>query len=182
MSIIGKAELVVKGDGVDTLREMIYWNAVGGCYPDSCGCASICPAFTVFSEDLEKKPTKCLVISGYMDSVFNMMVKTFPQQITEDVAFRIGMHLIPLYKMLCRLKMQEFRETEVMLVSISGGSRINPIFKEIRDTIQSVERVWKNLGFIVDEKKLKRGEDIAYLNGKSYYEVIESGSMPMKGS
>ena len=169
-------EIICSG-AIDNLREMIYWNAIGGCFPGSCGCSDICPSFI-----RGEVPDKCTVVSGYIESVFKMMVRVFPQQITEDVSFRIGMHLIPLYKMLCRLKMQEFRETEVMLVSISGGSRINPIFKEIRDTIQSVERVWKNLGFIVDEKKLKRGEDVAYLNGKSYYEVIESGSMPMKGA
>jgi len=170
-------EIICSG-AIDSLREMIYWNAVGGCYPDSCGCAEICPS----SSSLEK-PEKCVVISGYIQSVFNMMVRTFPAKITEDNAFRIGMHLIPLYKILCRLKMQEYKETEVMLHSISGGCRINPIFKEIRDTISSIEKVWINLGFIIKDgnsSSRKPAKDVAFFNGKSYYEVIEAGEMPMK--
>ena len=170
-------EIICSG-AIDNLREMIYWNAIGGCFPGSCGCSDICPSFIK-----GETPEKCTVVSGYIESVFKMMVRVFPQQITEDVSFRIGMHLIPLYKTLCRLKMQEYKETEVMLHSISGGCRINPIFKEIRDTVAAIERVWINLGFIIKESnfnKKKDGSNATFFNGKSYYEVIEAGEMPMR--
>lgn len=175
--------------GLKELKDMIYWNSVNICVP--CGCMELCPAYLSGDKDYFRDGEfvggkKCVVIAGYMNSVFDMMVRSFPNRITSDMAFRIGMHLVPLYKILCRLKMQEYTEREVMLHSLSGGVRVNPIFREIRDTVASIEKVWANLGFFLrdDGSRVKKihNDSAEMLNGRSYYEVIESGGISMKDS
>jgi hypothetical protein len=158
-------------DGKEKLYELVYWNAVQRCNPDSCGCIELCGNID------SGKP--CHILSSYMGGVFDLMIRTFPGNISEDVVYRIGMHLVPLYKILCRLKMQEYSEDSVFLQGKMGRS-INPIFEEIRKTIKQIEDTWKNLGYIVTEgRKLKKDRFAGYFNERSYYDVIENGGMPM---
>ena len=157
-------------DSKDKLYDLVYWNAVQKCDPSSCGCTELC------SSSIAGKP--CSVLSSYMGSVFDLMIRTFPGDISEDVIFRIGMHLVPLYKILCRLKMQEFNETEVMVRGKMGRS-INPIFEEIRKTIVSIEKTWQNLGFIVQDGRKRKDRFVGHFNDRNYYDVIESGGMKM---
>lgn len=157
--------------GKDTLYELVYWNAVQRCNPDTCTCTELC------THPDQSKP--CSVMSGYMSNVFNLMIRNFPSNLTEDVAYRIGMHLVPLYKILCRLKMQEFAEVDT-IVPTAHGPKVNPIFEEIRKTIRQIEDTWKNLGFVVAEKKMRAGKGVHAFNGRDYYDVIENGGLPMK--
>lgn len=157
-------------NGKDKLYELVYWNAVQKCDPSHCGCVELCG-----NENIGKP---CSVISSYMGNVFDIMIKTFPGDISEDVIYRIGMHLVPLYKILCRLKMQEFSETEVMIRGKLGRS-INPIFEEIRKTITCIEKTWQNLGYIVQDGRKKKDRFVGHFNDRNYYDVIENGGMPM---
>jgi len=155
-------------DSKDKLYDLVYWNAVQKCDPSACGCTELCSTPSLGQP--------CSVVSSYMGSVFDLMVRTFPGEIGEDVIFRIGMHLVPLYKILCRLKMQEFTESEVMVRSKLGRS-INPIFEEIRKTIAVIEKTWQNLGFIVQDGRKKKDRFVGHFNDRNYYDVVESGGM-----
>lgn len=156
--------------GKDKLYDLIYWNAIQKCNPESCGCQELCSGFD------RDKP--CTVLSSYMGNVFDVMIGAFPGEITEDIVYRIGMHLVPLYKILCRLKMQEFSEQDVF-ISSKLGRHINPIFEEIRKTILAIEGIWKNLGYIVGNGGMRKNRFIGHFNERNYYEVIESGGIPM---
>jgi hypothetical protein len=157
-------------DGKDVLYDLVYWNAVQKCNPESCGCQELCSG-----QDIGKP---CKVLSSYMGGVFDVMINAFPGEFSEDIVYRIGMHLVPLYKILCRLKMQEFSEQEVF-VSSRLGRNINPIFEEIRKTIMAIEGVWKNLGYIVGNGQVRKNRFIGHFNERNYYEVIEAGGVPM---
>ena len=155
----------------EKLYDLVYWNAVQKCDPDNCGCVELCSKVDI------GKP--CSVLSSYMGGVFDMMIRTFPGEISEDVIYRIGMHLVPLYKILCRLKMQEFSETQVVISNGKLGRHINPIFEEIRKTIVVIEKTWQNLGYIVKDERKKRNRFVGNFNDRNYYDVIENGGMPM---
>jgi len=173
-AIIGHRKLgTISKSGETIIREMIYWNAINACDPEHCGCSSICDYFLS-----GEKPEKCEVIFAYMSSVLDMIIRNYPSPMTEDIAYRIGMHLIPLYKILCRLKMAEFSTIDVVGVSVTGTAKVTPLFKEIRNTIQLIEKTWHTIGFDVSIPNAKRRplEQVGFFNGKSYYEVIEGGT------
>ena len=170
-ALICKNGSMKSADGKDKLYELVYWNAVHRCDIASCGCVDLC------ANPDETKP--CSIVSGYMGNVYEIMIRTYKGNLTEDVAYRIGMHLVPLYKILCRLKMQEFTETAVAYTNVQGTRKINPIFEEIRKTILAIEKTWQNLGYIVGEGKGKKDKFVGAFNQQNYYDVIESGGMPM---
>ena len=166
-----KNAIIAKVPVKDKLYELVYWNAVQQCSPDNCSCIDLC------SNPDRTKP--CSVLSSYMSNVYEMMIRTYKGNLTEDTAYRIGMHLVPLYKILCRLKMQEFEETFVMVTNSKGDRKVNPIFEEIRKTILAIEKVWQNLGYIVSEGNQKKDRFVGAFSQRNYYEVIESGGLPM---
>lgn len=168
-SVIAHNGVMSSKDGKEKLYELVYWNAVQRCDPDTCGCVELCA-----NPNMEKP---CSIIGSYMHNVYEVMIRTYRGEMTEDAAYRIGMHLVPLYKILCRLKMQEFMETSVMFMG-KDSRKVNPIFEEIRKTILAIEKVWQNLGYIVSDRKQK-DKFVGNFNERNYYEVIESGGMPM---
>ena len=170
-SIICRTGSVTSTDGKDKLYELVYWNAVQRCVGLECPCLDLCAKPDV------SKP--CSVVSSYMGNVYDIMIRTYKGNMTEDTAYRIGMHLVPLYKILCRLKMQEFAETSVMFTSAKGDVKVNPIFDEIRKTITAIEKVWQNLGYIVGEGHGKKDKFVGAFNQRNYYDIIESGGLPM---
>ena len=60
-----------------------------------------------------------------------------------------------------------------------GDRKVNPIFDEIRKTIGLIEKTWTNLGYIVSEGKPKKDKFVGAFNQRNYYDIIESGGMPM---
>jgi len=170
-SIICRNGIVKSEDGKDKLYELVYWNAVQRCTGSECPCLDLCS-----SPDVDKP---CSIMSSYMGNVYEIMIRTYKGNMTEDTAYRIGMHLVPLYKILCRLKMQEFAETQTMTINIQGTLKVNPIFEEIRKTILAIEKVWANLGYIVSENQKKKDKFVGAFNQRNYYDIIESGGMPM---
>jgi hypothetical protein len=170
-SIICRTGTVTSDDGKDKLYELVYWNAVQRCNGLECPCLDLCS-----KPDVDKP---CSVVSSYMGNVYDIMIRTYKGNMTEDTAYRIGMHLVPLYKILCRLKMQEFAETSVMFVSPKGDMKVNPIFEEIRKTILAIEKIWANLGYIVSDGNRKKDKFVGAFNQRNYYDIIESGGMPM---
>jgi hypothetical protein len=174
-ALICRDGIVKSEDGKDKLYELVYWNAVQRCDTERCGCVDLC------SNPVDGEP--CSVLSSYMGNVYQTMIRTYKGTITEDSAYRIGMHLVPLYKILCRLKMQEFEEISVMVTNSKGDRKVNPIFEEIRKTILAIEKMWMNLGYITTEQgKGKKDQFLGAFNQRNYYDIIENGGMPMLSS
>jgi hypothetical protein len=170
-SVVCRDGIVKSDDAKDKLYELVYWNAVQKCDSSICGCIDLC------SNPCPGNP--CSVLSSYMSNVYETMIRTYKGVMTEDSAYRIGMHLVPLYKILCRLKMQEFTEIEVMVTNSKGERKVNPIFEEIRKTILAIEKMWMNLGYLVSDGSAKKDKFVGAFNQRNYYDIIESGGMPM---
>ena len=83
----------------------------------------------------------------------------FRSQLTEPVLFKIGMHLVPQYKMLLKMKLAEMGIEGVIGVDLNGKPYIHPIYKEIRETIKCVNATWALLGldeFFEDAEESKK--------------------------
>ena len=70
---------------------------------------------------------------------------------------KISLHLIPLFHQIIILKIEAYNITEVVYTNKHGGKKINPIFKEIREVISSIEKTQRSMGI-----------DGEYMNTKAF--------------
>ena len=150
------------------------WDAVQDCQGEEC------PAFNVC---YMVKTGKCKVQKQYMRSIFDLIMHNFGKNIDEVTMYKVGMHLIPLYRILFRLKIEELSLLRPTVKGKGGAEMIHPIYKEIRETLKSIELVWKSLG--LNHKRPLYGKDIPddvppekFFKGENYYESMESGEVP----
>jgi len=120
---------------------MLYsWDVVQECIGDDCPAYLICKF---------KKVGRCYAQTQYLRAISSVVFRNY-QNLTEPQLYRIGMHLVPLYKTLIRLKIEELGVTSVLYTDGRGNKRVNPLFKEIRETIKTIESTWKTIGLEVD--------------------------------
>jgi len=154
---------VTKGNSDDD-NQLYSWDAISDCLGDECACFEMCEY---------SKIGKCRLQLNYIKGITNIIYKNFSAKLDEPTCFRVGMHLIPLYGILCRLKMEEIVVNRAVHMT-KGGFKIHPIYKEIRETIRGIENMWKNLGFngTTPQGGFSGGSDDA---GSSYYDAMEDG-------
>jgi len=122
---------------------LFSWDALTQCEGEICRHADFCP--------YEKNPmNKCRVMATYIRGAQDVIIENLPKEhaTNEPLIYEIGMHLIPLYKTLCRLKMEEvlIHSTDIVQENARGVKYIHPIFKEIRETIKLIQTMWRAIG------------------------------------
>ena len=125
-----------KGD-IRTGHKLIVWDAVQDCIRERCPIYSKC--------DYPKKD-KCTVQVRYIETLILTVKNTY--KYLDDVQLaKVGLHLIPLYSHLVRLKIIEKSiETNNIVQTTNKGMRyIHPVFKEIRQTLQEINMMWRDL-------------------------------------
>ena len=146
------------------------WDAVDDCLQAQCPIVAMC--------DYEKKG-KCTVQNQYVRSVTRMIFANYASKLDEPTFYEIGMHIVPLYKQLCKLLIYEMSVENVVRTTNQGGRQVNPIYKEIRATIQLLHKMWRELGL----------GSMAPAPGKpnpkeptddDYYDRLERGAIPIK--
>lgn len=120
-------------------KQLVAWDCVQDCDPDRCPIGSKC-MYTA------KSNPKCALQTEYLQSFVDMIFSTY-RYIDEADMFRIGMHLVPLYSQLCRMKIVEKSVGNVTYEDMKGVTRIHPIFREIRDTVKTISSLWREMGF-----------------------------------
>lgn len=111
------------------------WDAVPHCDPQSCPLAETCPY---------QKVGRCTLRVKYLANVFDS-VSRLPENMDPMTILKIGMHIIPLYSQLCRFKMEEYN-CDTMIADSKGNQKVNPIFREIRETIKCCSSLVAELG------------------------------------
>lgn len=127
---------VMKGKTDDGAVSLYSWDAVAECEVENCPAYLNCPY---------QKEGKCHAQVQYLKAVTSIVFNNF-DEITEPQLYRVGMHLVPLYKTLCRMKLEEIGTTSVAYTDSKGNRKVNPIFREIRETIKVIELTWKSIG------------------------------------
>lgn len=119
-------------------KDMVAWDAISDCEMERCPAADMCPYM--------KPITPCRIQKEYIEAFLAIVKSSLSEVMDEPLKFRMGMHLVPLYKGLCRMKIAELGAGDVVRTNDKGGLFVHPIYKEIRQQVDTIEKVWKNLG------------------------------------
>jgi len=103
-------------------------------------CDDACPKFNKCPE--QNYGNKCTIMDEYLQGVSSVIFREYKKDLNEEMLWKLGMHLMPLYRFLCRLKLEESALRSVVGFSSKGTPWVHPIFREIRETIKSIEKTW----------------------------------------
>ena len=156
-------------------KVLLSWDVVDECDEEVCPCSSIC-GFV--------KGGKCLVQGNYLKNVMGVVFKEHGDRMREDLLMRFGLQVVPLYKMLCKLKMEEVAVKRIVLMNDKGNFVIHPLFREIRDVIRCIDTAWMSLGLGgrssgSGDVGVDLGEED--VDKRGYYERMELGGIPIVG-
>lgn len=175
---LGKDLELRKGEVRDGIM-LFGWDAVQNCHPSTCPVRDRC---------VTKKKEKCVVQMQYLETVVGSILKRY-KYLDETTLFKIGMHLLPLYSHLCRLKILEMtRESvdDITYTTPKGMIVVHPVYKEIRETLKAIHVMWRDLdlGSTPPDVKPQNGngdsdEGDNEHGDPSYYKQIENQA-PLK--
>lgn len=186
--------LTIKRGNHPQYGDMVMWDHV----PD---CRSVdCPAYRKCHYVTKDMPGEvCHVVKDYQRVIVERIYKTCGTELTATQSMRVGLELLPLFKLLIRLKLEEAGVVEVSYITPKGMRMVSPIFKEIRDTVKAIEGAVSSIGlhdldlslnFSLGGKTMKDPYHPGYqvlrkageggvepvVPAKSYYEMLEGSS------
>ncbi len=154
------------GEGENKL--LLYsWDVVEECDRTVCPAARLC--------SYSPNSQKCPVMLQYLKSSVLILFRNYEETLDEVKLYKLGMHLLPLYRILFRLKLAEVGVRQVVNVNDKGAYSVHPIYREIRETIRTILMVWDS---VVGMEKMGghgRGKELSLTKGLNfnYYEELE---------
>ncbi len=146
------------------------WTAIQDCEGENCISANVCP----YLNGTENR--KCAVMMKYLKQVEKTIMDTHGKNMDDFDLFRVGMHIVPLYKQLVRLKIIEMSisSRSIPEMTKAGTTKIHSLFKEIRECVKAIDSTWRDLG-------ISKGEQpkVADLvpSERGYYEKMEKEAL-----
>lgn len=125
-------------------NQLVSWDALPDCY-EQCPITDKCP--------YNGRTIKCTVMKAYLGSAASIVLRNY--QLDEAELLRVGTHLIPLYRNLCRLQILEFSLTRVTQLNKVGNVVMHPVYDMIKNHVVVIENLWKSLGLHDESKKKK---------------------------
>ena len=170
---LGKINIV---KGTDNKGQMTYsWDVIQKCRGANCPAAEQCPYVGELSDEDD-----CRVMKKYMRSV-SLVLFTSVKGATAAQRYQIGMHIIPLYKTLCKMKIEELGISAAVSMTSRGTMQVNPIYKEMREIIKVIDQVWKSIGV----GRLKEGTEPDFSSrpeeSGNYYDAMEKEAFASMG-
>jgi hypothetical protein len=170
---LGKINIV---KGTDSKGEMTYsWDVIQKCRGVNCPAAEQCPYVGELTDEDD-----CRVMKKYMRSVSLVMFNSV-KGATAAQRYQIGMHIIPLYKTLCKMKIEELGITAAVSMTSRGTMQVNPIYKEMREIIKVIDSVWRSIG--VGRTRMSTEIDFSPNKEESgnYYDAMEKEAFASMG-
>jgi hypothetical protein len=121
-------------------KRFVGWDSVSDCTGNKCPLTLKCK-YT--------KKGKCGVQVDYMRHFADTIVNYY-KFLDEMSRFKIGMHLMPLYSYLCKLKIVEASLDRVDNITSKGIVQIHPIYKEIRETLKAIISMCRDLDIFME--------------------------------
>jgi hypothetical protein len=160
---------MVVSKGLDHDGESMYvWDVGQKCMHKSCPALEQCQY-----EEGASEGANCMVMQKYIRSA-SIILYANQKGLTSAQRFQIGMHIMPLYKILCKLKIEEVGVTRIVSTTERGSLVANPLYKEIRDTIRAIDSVWKSIG--AQDVKINISPDFGS-SSENYYDRMEKNAM-----
>jgi len=143
------------------------WDITSECKGMDCIAARRCP----YSES---GFPECRIQDSFLKSLSNILSRNFVGKVSEVQLYGFGIHLVPLYKSLCSLYIQELAVEDVSY-SVKGRKYIHPVYKEIRDTVLIIGKEWNRLGLnsVMDSPGFDSFKD----GDSNYYSKLEASYM-----
>jgi len=158
---------IVKGATTEGIP-VVMWDAVPQCDVHYCQIAATCPYI--------EEGSLCGVRKEYLDYVYRHFMGSVNAE-DKQALFRIGFELIPLFSHLVSLKIANHGRPVTTLTD-KGSVQVNPLFREIRETIRSINLNINDLAesFSSDFGKGGEGDDV--LGNTGYYDKLFEGEAP----
>ncbi len=150
------------------------WDALQDCKGEECPAAKSCQ-YLHKAQERGDEMKKCRVMATYLRSVSTTILGNYENQMDEGQLFRVGMHIIPLYRNLIKMKIEEIGIRSVVTTDERGKKSINPLYKEIREYIKLIEQMWKSVG--ITNVNLAPPDDGDFHPDDNYYEKMEEGAL-----
>jgi hypothetical protein len=153
--------------------KLYSWDVLPLCRNDECPAANFCH-YLAGSLD----PERCWVIGKYIKHTVDVIFGNIGERMTEAQLFRVGTSLIPLYRNLARLKIEEAGLVSPMQVNNRNTYVPAPIYREIREHIKAIEALWKSIGIEFLDMKFNLPQEFDFgdaAGGDSYYDQLEKG-------
>ena len=154
--------------------QLFAWDAIQDCQGTDCPVYDRCNYF---------KEKRCGVQYKYLEGLYMAIFGTYGYNLDNVMLFKIGTQIIPLYAQLARMQLVELSLRNIMTIGPKGNEIVHPVFKEIRETMKTIEGMWKGLDLTfsfnqkinMGSKKPENGETPPAGNG-NYYDTMIAGS------
>ena len=129
---------VIKTSGFTAL----IWHSRKICDFDNCDISGRCVHGEGCHVDL------CVPQKLYLENIYSSALDMLGISLSTREAVRLGLHIIPLYSILFDLKIAAAGLSSVWEhYGKSADRRVNPIYREIREHIGSIDKMWQSLGY-----------------------------------
>ena len=88
----------------------------------------------------------CKLMDNYLTSVTDIIFRNYAEDLNEAQLFRIGMGMLPMYRQLCKLQIEELGLRSVLYHNEKGDPRLHPLINAIRDQVNAIEKMWNSIG------------------------------------
>jgi len=123
--------------GREDNMSLYEWAPIPECTGESCPLEERC--------HFEHKG-KCRVILGIVKAASANILNNYGPKLNNAQRNRIGQHLMPLYVALARMFVLETSLSSPQFVDKHGSPKMNPVYKDMRETIRGIELLWKQIG------------------------------------
>ena len=136
----GTAFVLNKYDEEVMKFKLYSWDVLPVCREERCPAAQHCQYLTG-----KLLPEKCWVVGKYVKHTTDVIFANIGDKMTEAQMFRVGVNLIPLYRNLARMKIEEAGLISP-LVRVKKQDVPHKVYKEIREHIKAIDALWKSIG------------------------------------
>ena len=134
--------------GMDEGKKNLFsWEPIPDCTDELCPLREKCSYVS--------RGVKCHVVAGIVKSAVLNILNNYGTQLNNALRNRIGLHLMPLYVMYAKQCVYEASLSTPNFNDNKGNPKIDPVYKEMRETIRTIDLQWKTLGLadmVVDAK------------------------------
>lgn len=155
--------------GIINGKPIIAWDAISNCKRNEC---------QVYSKCSHLKHGKCGVQVSYVTKVTNVVLNRYGAYLDDIGLMKLGLHIIPLYSQLCKMKLLEMALTDVDLVDDRGRVIIHPVYKAIRETLVTINIMWRDLDITMRDPDISSDLPLAAnKNGAAgYYDSLSASA------
>jgi len=121
---------------------LLSYDMIPRCTDIACSATEYCtyPRPTKFDSTL-----RCGFMAGYLKGVSIVVFRNFKDKFNEVQWTKVGLHLMPLYRNLARMKIEELGLVSIFREDARGCVSMHPLYREIREQIKSINAEWQGI-------------------------------------